>query len=71
MSLQIALDHPTLILKPKLQGVSKNFLNMFKFNYFQYLRCYADGSIGLLTNFTDLVEYFMHVDNSPVVFSSF
>lgn len=71
MSLQISLDHPTLALKAKVQEVSGNFLKTFGFSYFQYLRCFADGSIGLLTNNTSLMEYFQHVDNSPVVFSSF
>lgn len=71
MSLQISLDHPTLALKAKVQEVSGNFLETFGFSYFQYLRCFADGSIGLLTNDTGLMEYFQHVNNSPVVFSSF
>lgn len=71
MSLHISLEHPTLALTAKIQEVSGNFLKTFGFNYFQYLRCYADGSIGLLTNNTGLLEYFQHVGNSPVVFSSF
>lgn len=71
MPLHISLDHPTLALKTKIQEVSRQFLQMFGFNYFQYLRCFADGSIGLLTNNTCFVEYFQHVDHSPVVFSSF
>lgn len=71
MPLQISLDHPTLALKEKVQEVSGNFLNSFGFSYFQYLRCYADGSIGLLTNNTGLIEQLQHVDNSPVVFSSY
>ena len=71
MALQISLDHPVLMLRPKIQEVSKNFLEIFGFSYFQYLRCFADGSVGLLTNNTGLMEYFQHVDNSPVVFSSF
>lgn len=71
MSLKISLDHPTLLLKSKISEVSKHFLESFGFNYFQYLRCFADGSVGLLTNNTGIIEYFQHVDNSPVVFSSF
>lgn len=71
MSLQISLDHPTLTLKSKIQEVSGTFLGTFGFSYFQYLRCFADGSIGLLTNDTGLIEYFQYVDNAPVVFSSF
>lgn len=71
MSLQLSLDHPMLAVKTKIQEVCGNFLEMFGFSYFQYLRCFADGSIGLLTNNTGLLEYFQHIDNSPVVFSSF
>ncbi len=71
MSLHIPLDHPTFALKPKIQEVSKHFLGTFGFSYFQYLRCYANGAIGLLANDTRLLEYFPEVDNAPVVFSSF
>lgn len=71
MPLKVAIDHPTLELKPKIQTVCKDFLNTFGFSYFQYLRCYADGSVGLLTNDTNLFEYIQTVENSPVVASSF
>ncbi len=71
MALQVPLDHPTFALKTKIQEVSKHFLHAFGFNYFQYLRCFADGSIGLLTNNTGLTEYFQQIDNAPVIFSSF
>lgn len=71
MPVQIALDHPTLILKPKINEVSKNFMDTFGFNYFQYLRVHKDGSFGMLTNNTGLIEYFQQVDNEPVVFSAF
>ncbi len=71
MTLQITLDHPTFLLKSKLQEVSESFLHSMGFCYFQYLRCYADGSIGLLTNDTRLFEHFQEMDNQPVVFSSF
>lgn len=71
MSLQLSLNHPTLTLKSKIQELSKNFLTTFGFNYFQYLRCFADGSVSLLTNNTNLIEYMQYVDNAPIVFSSF
>ncbi len=51
--------------------MSASFLKTFGFNYFQYLRCFADGSIGLLTNNTCLIKYFQQLDHSPLVFSSF
>ncbi|VEB33974.1 helix-turn-helix domain-containing protein [Legionella cherrii] len=71
MSLKIDLNHPIFLLKNKIQEVSKNLLDGFGFNYFQYLRCFADGSINCLTNNTGLFEYFQHIENEPVVFSSF
>lgn len=71
MSLLICQDHPTFLLKEKIQEVSQHFLMSFGLSYFQYLRCYADGSIGLLTNNTSIFEYFKHLKNTPVVFSSF
>ena len=71
MAIKIALDHPTLLLKNKIQEITQSFLNIFEFNYFQYLRCYADGSVGLLTNQTQLLEHFQHVNHQPVIFSSF
>lgn len=71
MTLHIPLDHPILTVRTKVQEVSKNFLANFGFSYFQYLRCFADGSFGLLTNNTGLMEYFQHVNHSPVIFSSF
>ena len=71
MAIKIALDHPTIALKTKIQELCSDFFDTLGLNYFQYLRCYADGSIGLLTNHTGLIEHFQHVDNAPVVFSSF
>jgi DNA-binding CsgD family transcriptional regulator len=71
MAIKIALDHPTITLKTKIQELCSDFFATYGLNYFQYLRCYADGSIGLLTNHTGLIEHFQYVDNTPVVFSSF
>lgn len=71
MALRIALNNPVFTLKEKVQELSNDFLKNFGFNYFQYLRCYADGSIGLLTNNTGLIEYVQQIDNLPVVYSSY
>lgn len=71
MSIQIATNSHTLQLEPRIREITKSFLTTFGFSYFQYLRCFADGSIGLLTNDTNLIKHFQQVDNSPVVFSSF
>ena len=64
-------DHPTFLLKEKVQESSYDFLNSFGFSYFQYLRCYADGSVGLLTNDTRLFEFALSIDTMPVAFLSF
>ncbi|STY31736.1 transcription regulator protein, response regulator containing CheY-like receiver domain and HTH DNA-binding domain [Legionella wadsworthii] len=71
MTLNIDLNHPIFLLKNKIQEISKNLFENFGFNYFQYLRCFADGSINCLTNNTGLFEFFQQIDNEPVVFSSF
>jgi DNA-binding CsgD family transcriptional regulator len=71
MALIITADHPTFALTNKIQVLTDNFLKNFGFNYFQYLRCFADGSVSLLTNATGLFENFNAMDNSPVIFSSF
>jgi DNA-binding CsgD family transcriptional regulator len=71
MAIKLSLKNPTFELKSRIQAVSNHFLDLFGFSYFQYLRCFVNGSIGLLTNDTRLFEYFQHVDDSPVVFSSF
>lgn len=71
MSLRLPQDHPTFLLKNSIQEITKHFLKTNHFNYFQYLRCFADGSASILTNNTSIVEYFEQVSNSPVIFSSF
>lgn len=71
MRIDVSVDHPTFLLKEKVQESSQNFLNRFGFNYFQYLRCYADGSVGLLANDTDLFEFALGKDTMPMAFSSF
>ncbi|TAL64503.1 MAG: LuxR family transcriptional regulator [Legionella sp.] len=64
-------DHFTFNAKTKIQDITSSFLHTHQFNYFQYLRCYIDGSVGLLTNETGLLELFQHIDNQPVIFSSY
>jgi DNA-binding CsgD family transcriptional regulator len=72
MPLKIDTNHPIFLLKNQIHEASKSLLDGFGFNYFQYLRCFSDGSINCLTNFTGLFEYFQQVsDDAPVVFSSF
>jgi DNA-binding CsgD family transcriptional regulator len=71
MAIPIALDHPTRLTRGKVQEVTNHFLSAMGFSYFQYLRCFADGSASLLTNNTGLIEHFAYANNSPVIFSSF
>ncbi len=71
MTLIISQKHPVFELKSKIQEISQHFLNSFGFHYFQYLRCFADGSVSLLTNNTSAFEYFQEVGDRPAVYSSF
>lgn len=71
MSIEIALDHPIFTLKEKVQEACRSLLEAFGFNYFQYLRCYADGSINCLTNDTGLWECIKDYQDQPIVFSSY
>ncbi len=71
MTIKINSDHPIFTLKSKVEEITKPFFQAFGFNYFQYLRCYADGSISGLTNHTGLYECMADYENQPVVFSSY
>lgn len=53
-----------------MHDLCANFFALHGFNYFQYLRCYKDGSFSMLSNETDLLEYFSQIVSSPVIFSS-
>ena len=71
MAVKLTVDNPLFTLKPTMQELVSPFLQMYGLNYFQYLRCYSDGSFGLLTNDTSLTEYFHTAENEPVIFSSY
>lgn len=71
MPLKIDVDHHIFLLKDQVYAASKEFLEALGFNYFQYLRCFADGSISCLTNDTRLFEYMQEIENPPVVYSSY
>jgi len=71
MALKIDLNHPIFLLKNNIHEISKEFFEAFGFSYFQYLRCFDDGSISCLTNDTRLFEYMQQIDNRPVVYSSY
>jgi DNA-binding CsgD family transcriptional regulator len=69
--LKISRDHPTLQMKGKIQAIVAPFLKQHGFNYFQYLRCFNDGSCSTLTNHTGLFEVLPDYSDKPVIFSSF
>lgn len=71
MAAILSLDNPLFLLKPTIQKIVSPFLKNFGLSYFQYLRCYSDGSFGLLTNDTRLTEYFHSAENEPIIFSSY
>lgn len=69
--IQIGNQHPTITLKAKVQSLCRDFLTQHGFNYFQYLRCYQDGSCTLLTNETSLFESFTQFPDVPLIYSSY
>jgi DNA-binding CsgD family transcriptional regulator len=71
MTIKIDINHPILQLKAAVLNRCDHFLAQHGFNYFQYLRCYQDGSFSLLTNDIGLLEKGLTWSNSPVIFSSF
>lgn len=71
MPIEITLDHPIFTLRDRVQEASCFLHEVFGFNYFQYLRCYADGSVNCLTNHTGLFEIAREYHDQPIVFSSF
>lgn len=70
--IEIANNHPLLQLASKVEEASQNFFNALNLNYFQFLRCYSDGSIPCLLNDPSLFLKFIHSSyiDKPVVFSS-
>lgn len=71
MGVLIDLNHPICQVKDAVASRCDNFFTQQGFSYFQYLRCYQDGSFSLLTNNTGLLEEFSSWSDSPVIFSSF
>jgi DNA-binding CsgD family transcriptional regulator len=58
-------------LRNVINDYCKDFFSQHGFNYFQYLRCYIDGSFSLLTNNMGLTEEFAKFPDSQLIFSSF
>ncbi|MCE2715784.1 MAG: helix-turn-helix transcriptional regulator [Pseudomonadota bacterium] len=70
--IKIANNHPLLQLGPKVKESSNDFFKTYNLNYFQYLRCYRDGSIACLLSDPSLFLKFINSSyiDKPVVFSS-
>lgn len=64
MVLQLPISHPIIQLAPCVDAICNSFLKHHGFTYFQYLRCYKDGSISLLHNYTKLLMHFIELDLS-------
>jgi DNA-binding CsgD family transcriptional regulator len=71
MNTQLLSNHLTFQLKDRIAAICNEFLVAHDLNYFQYCRILDDGSITLLTNNTDLFEYFVKTDNEQVAYSSY
>lgn len=56
MQFKIDPTHPVFTSTPFIQDKTCNTLEELKINYFQYVRCYRDGSFTLLTNSTKVLE---------------
>ncbi|HQS83555.1 MAG: hypothetical protein B7Y25_01940 [Alphaproteobacteria bacterium 16-39-46] len=69
MSFILSKNHPTLQLSETVSERCQDFLKTHGFNYFQYLRCYKNGSMSGLTNDTSLLKYFVELDFP--IFSSY
>ncbi len=69
MSVILSKNHPIFQVSESVSDLCHTFLQAHGFNYFQYLRCYFNGSTTLLTNDTRLLEYFIELDFP--IFSSF
>lgn len=71
MSFTVPSNHPIVTTREKIEEITNNFLHDMGFSYFQYLRCYADGSIGLLSNKSDrFCTLASRMPEGPAVFSS-
>lgn len=69
--LKLSRDNPTLQLKATIEKICESFLKQHGLSYFQYLRCFPDGSFSLLTNNTGCFEEFTEMKDMPLIYSSF
>jgi hypothetical protein len=62
MPVDISLSHPPFLLENKVNDFCAPFFEQHGFNYFQYTRLYADGSVGSLLSNTDLFRHLIDLD---------
>jgi hypothetical protein len=68
MALSLSGNHPIFQLEGQMQDICGSFLARHGFSYFQYLRCYADGSMAALLSYAGLFRHFLELD-FPTLFS--
>lgn len=71
MSNIVDCDHPVFTLKNTIDDAFSTMKTAFGFNLFQYLRCYKDGSMGLLTNQTSPFKLCAENPELQMTYSSF
>src|SRR4051812_19292066 len=62
MKFKVDLNHPIWSLSDAVGQYSQEFMKSHGLSYFQYLRCYADGSIACLVNTVELFKTFLTYD---------
>jgi DNA-binding CsgD family transcriptional regulator len=63
--------HPIFDMQPMVQGAMEGLWQQHGISYFQYLRCYHDGSFSILCNDLRLVKEFETVEDEQLIYSSF
>jgi DNA-binding CsgD family transcriptional regulator len=66
MKPKVSLNHPTFSLASEVSRYASEFMRLHGLAYFQYLRCYADGSISILLNRTDAFKTFLEEKEFPI-----
>lgn len=73
MSFTVKEDSPTFLYANTIQEICQHDLfDRYQFNYFQYLRCYHDGSFSLLSNRADWNHHAFQYANDhdhPIIMS--
>ncbi|MDF1678838.1 MAG: LuxR C-terminal-related transcriptional regulator [Legionellaceae bacterium] len=65
--LKIESSHPLFTTQAVVAQACSKLFRQFNLSYFQYLRCYDDGSFSLLCNDLRLITYLMQPENARLV----